>query len=1239
MFGLWLACLGLVGAFPGEAFAAEHVRAIPSLEKGFARIVLSFTKLPKYEVKVANGVMVIKFPGEITLNIRGIPSKLPEYIIVGRLDPDGRGVRFAMAQPVKVNTIEAGDQLFIDIMPKSWTGLPPALPKEVVAELARRAKKTAKITRHQKMLASLKLNKFKMKARVAEYPTFSRVQFDWNTRVEAALKRKGDEITVLFGELAHADIGRLKSDPPNFVKSAKMDVTREGLKISLKINPQSDVRGFRDGSAYVIDITAPPGSVPVDATTAKVTGQPVQVKTNKTDKVSFRGNRPKGSPPASTVNLQTKPARGDEALKSPLKPPAVRADRKKTAPEPARVIKKLTRLDHNGAKNGIPSVATPAAASKLPPAARAQINKAIKRAHPAAGVVKPAASVAKVKAVVKPTAPAAKPKMVMSNRTRAAPKQAPGTKKQTVARKQSVTAAAQKPANLKPLNALIVEQDTSVELKFPFEKQVPAAVFVRAQTLWVVFDTPRQIDLAWVRVRHPLHFSSISKDAGEARQILKFKLSQPYLVAARLEGNHWIVAIGDLVVDRNKTISLKRKLRSDGRAKVLIDLKKPGPIFWVVDPEVGDQLGIVTASGPVRFMSKVQNFVDFTSLATAHGLAIKPHTDNLDIRAVDGEVLVTRTEGLTVSSQGLHLRRRGQRVMADMTRPGFIDYKSWRGKDLDEYVKRLHQLQTTITNLPTKQSVGPRFELARTLMARMLNAEAIGTMKRIVEIDRQIEKDPVFNAMRGVANLMMYRLAQARKDLNVRGLNDDLDIALWRGLLHARDGRWRDAQKSFLRGASALRKYPDDIRTMFKLATARAALGVNDIGAARFNLDSLPESSKTPAVMAEANVLQGRLLQALGKHEDALKAYGAAIASDIRRFESEARYYQITLAFRLGKLTLKEAIGRLHRVALSWRGDELELNVLYKLAQLQTDQKNFRASLRTMKTAISNYPHLKLTNKLKDNMARLFTDLFLRGKVDSMPPVQALSLYYDYRELTPVGRLGDKMIRQLADRLISVDLLTQAAELLTHQVENRLIGAAKAQVAAKLALVHMLNLKPHLALKVLRQTRVAVLPKKLLRKRRLLEARALSGLGRAQPAVDLLAGEPGEDAAKLRAEAYWRGKKWREAAEAYEKLLGTQWKGDKPLNARQRMIVLRTAVAYSFANDELGMARFRNKFRPKMSQSQDSNSFAVITQPTHLKGIEFRNVARDIAAINTLEGFLSEVRKRFAPKATPTPAG
>ena len=147
-----------------------------------------------------------------------------------------------------------------------------------------------------------------------------------------------------------------------------------------------------------------------------------------------------------------------------------------------------------------------------------------------------------------------------------------------------------------------------------------------------------------------------------------------------------------------------------------------------------------------------------------------------------------------------------------------------------------------------------------------------------------------------------------------------------------------------------------------------------------------------------------------------------------------------------------------------------------------------------------------------------FDSLFLGGKGDALPPIEALSLFYDFRDLTPIGRRGDEMIRRLADRLVAVDLLDQAAELLQHQVDHRLQGAARAQVATRLAVIYLMNRKPDRALATLQATRTADLSNELRDQRLLLEARALSDIGRHDLALEVIANidRPRGDPAALR---------------------------------------------------------------------------------------------------------------------------
>jgi hypothetical protein len=280
------------------------------------------------------------------------------------------------------------------------------------------------------------------------------------------------------------------------------------------------------------------------------------------------------------------------------------------------------------------------------------------------------------------------------------------------------------------------------------------------------------------------------------------------------------------------------------------------------------------------------------------------------------------------------------------------------------------------------------------------------------------------------------------------------------------------------------------------------------------------------------------------------------------------------------------------------------------------------------------HPNSDLTRKIQDEAALTFDSLFLSAKGDALKPVDALALFYDYRDLTPVGRRGDEMIRRLADRLVSVDLLDQAAELLQHQVNHRLQGAARAQVATRLATIYLMNHKPDFALTALQKTRTAELASELREQRLLLEARALSDLGRHDLALELIAQIEGPQAHRLRADILWAAKRWREAAEQIETLYGERWKQFEPLNDGERFDILRAGIGYSLADETMALARLRERYAPKMTEGPDARAFEVVSAPTGAANEQFQDVARRIAAIGTLDAFLADMRKRY-PEAPP----
>jgi hypothetical protein len=382
-----------------------------------------------------------------------------------------------------------------------------------------------------------------------------------------------------------------------------------------------------------------------------------------------------------------------------------------------------------------------------------------------------------------------------------------------------------------------------------------------------------------------------------------------------------------------------------------------------------------------------------------------------------------------------------------------------------------------------------------------------------------------------------------------------------------------------------------------------------------------------------AAVLYGQLAEALGHDKDARNDYNFAVDSPDRAAAAEAKLRDIMLRQKRNEIGQADALRELETLAMIWRGDGVEVKALQLLARIYSDTGHYSESLAAAKTSTRLQPNSELSRQGQDAAAALFAQIFLSPKGDDLPPVDALGMFYEFHELTPIGRRGDEMIRRLADRLVAVDLLDQAADLLQYQVDKRLEGAARAQVAARLAMVYLTNRKPDRAISALRTTRIADLSGELRQQRLLLEARAQSDVGRHDLGLDIISNIVGREAIRLRSDIYWASRRWRESSEQIELYYADRWRDFKPLNPVEKSDVIRAVVGYALAEDALGLARFREKYAPLMSGEADRAAFESASRPAASNSAEFALIAKMAASVDTLDGFLREMKMRF-PDAT-----
>jgi tetratricopeptide (TPR) repeat protein len=761
------------------------------------------------------------------------------------------------------------------------------------------------------------------------------------------------------------------------------------------------------------------------------------------------------------------------------------------------------------------------------------------------------------------------------------------------------------------------------------------AVFRRSDTLWLVFDTPERIDLAALQAEQSRTVRSAEVTELPGAKIVRLKLERPRLASLTSEGASWMVTIGDSVAEPPKPLAVSRNLNG-ARPTLSISFDEPQKIHRVIDPDIGDTLLVVTALGPARGFLKPQDFVELRALSSTHGVAIQPLADDLTIELAPDKIILGRPNGLSLSSIGVGGRRNNS------FRPLMFDPQVWGTDRAALFPEQQAKLAAMAAQAPESKRAVARLDLAKFYLARDMYAEAKGVLNVVIgDTSPNAVEDVSALVLRGVASILMDRPEEGLKDLSNPLIGNQYDAPLWRAFAYARQGRWAEARDTFKGVEASMGALPVELQRKALIEALRAAIEVRDFAGAGRRLNEF-ELVGTPRELEPAvAVLTGRVAEGLGKTEDALNAFHTAADSWDRRAAAQGQLRELTLRLSTGDIKRPELISDLETLTTVWRGDETEVEALALLAKLYTQDGSYRNAFNVMRTALMAHPNSDMTRRIHDEAALTFDSLFLAGKGDSMPAIDALSLFYDFRELTPIGRRGDEMIRRLSDRLVSVDLLEQASELLQHQVDHRLQGAARAQVATRLAVVYLMNRKPDKALSTLRATRSADLSNELRNQRLLIEARALSDIGRHDVALEVIANMDGTEAVRLRSDIYWSARRWREAAEQIELMLGERWKEFPPLAETERADILRAAIGYALGEDALGLMRFREKYAAKMMESADRRSFEIVTQPLGTGGGDFRDVARAIAAVNTLDGFLREMRVRYPATgtagSTPTP--
>src|SRR5580658_6373339 len=239
--GLLLAGL----AFSAPTAAEDNVvkaTVTGTVNDGYARLVFDMSEFDDAAFRFANNVLVITFNKPIDVVVDRIAAQIPDYVGAARRDPDGKGVRIALAQQVRINATPAGDKYFVDLLPVAWNGPLPGLPQDVIADLARRARDADRLERKVRAAAAeQKTNAAPVRVHVATQPTFTRYVFAVPASVSVSAERAKDKLTLIFDEPIKFDVADAQAALPRAIGGVDSETRDDSAVVRFSFLAKLDV--------------------------------------------------------------------------------------------------------------------------------------------------------------------------------------------------------------------------------------------------------------------------------------------------------------------------------------------------------------------------------------------------------------------------------------------------------------------------------------------------------------------------------------------------------------------------------------------------------------------------------------------------------------------------------------------------------------------------------------------------------------------------------------------------------------------------------------------------------------------------------------------------------------------------------------------------------------------------------------------------------------------------------------
>ncbi len=787
------------------------------------------------------------------------------------------------------------------------------------------------------------------------------------------------------------------------------------------------------------------------------------------------------------------------------------------------------------------------------------------------------------------------------------------------------------------------------------------AAFIRAGRLWVVMDMPDYYVMPQIRGPHIETFGDFNRMNGPESSIFYVDLPKDKTLYATAQGGglNWSI----ILTERPPTIERKWPQRDvdpnllrGGKSLTwpIVGIRR---IVELDDPFLEDKIYVGLAEQADINGGEYKSYVDFTVLDSIVGIAIVPKVDDLTIRNTpslitinkgDGLALIEPSDirvyelGLTDKVTGIDPNAEGDAHNARITGRIF-KFDQWLLGGKAALRTNQEVMMQGLNDRDQQGRAEDLVSLAKLELANARGAEAVGYLKLAGEEYKPFRQGDEYLALLGAAYAMNNQFDVAFRVLMVPSLNKYQELEYWRAYALAELDDWSQAGERAPDNTRFLRSYPKDLRLALANVLAEVYLRRGDIERADevLRIIEAEKDNMRPQYQAGLIYLKGELKRQKGDNQGALAEWYKLRKHSDDFYRVRARLAIANLRHKMKEITIDKAIDDLEQMRFAWRGDDLETTINFRLGQLYIEKGSFIKGLSVLREAASMSAGTIMGKQIADYMRSEYKDLFIGEKASKLTPLQLAMIYEEFSELTPAGKEADKLMQSLAERLVDVDLLDRAIDILKNQVENRTTGTEQVKLALRLAGIQLINNDNREALKTLSLAEKAINQIPILesvpyrREMNLLRARGLSRDGQARDALVLLNNmKQDDDVVRLKADIAWTSGRWNDAAEALEDLV-TRYdlKPNDTISSQQANTILNWMVALSLSGNRHVIANVREQYGKQMEQTDKGRLFEVVSRPRQNAILADRQTIDSIVGeVDIFSDFLESYRGKNKPE-------